>query len=711
VEPLQPGDPGRMGGYRLLARLGAGGMGVVYLGRSPGGRTVAVKVVRERFAGDAEYRARFRREVSAARTVTGAFTAPVLDADPEASSPWLVTAYLPGLTLLQAVGTFGGLPASAVRVLAAGLAEALADIHRTGLAHRDLKPANIMLTGAGPRVVDFGIARPEDATAITRVGAVIGTPGFMSPEQARGDVAGPAGDVFSFGSVLVFAATGKEPFDGGATVDTLRRVEQARPDLDAVADRDLRDLLTDCLRREPGQRPTATELLDRLSGDGTSVQGTRWLPPPLAEAIDLRTAEARRLPGSVLDTGTESTRHSALTSAVMGGETLEPPVTPAGQRGLSRRNLIIAGAATLAAAGGVTAWALSRTSEPQAENTPPPRTTPSSPPAAPPAPPLAVQQWKVKVGDDYPNLFSAGGLVLARDTSDVRGLDPSTGAIRWTLPTTLLGTVSNGVVYVAGNSNPLLTAVDPASGATRWMYRVLFPEAPVWLADNGSVICFGDEDKIRALGSGDGKTRWTATADAKRSLTAAPGIIAAADTSLVALDDANGRTKWTYAIDIGYVQPRFGSGLFFLTDNSGDLHAVHADSGTRAWTSPVGSWTATMLVDADRVYIVGDGGTVFAVKIATGETVWSHRLGNNEGASYGQSNSLGLSGDTVYVGCTDRNVYALSAADGRTRWTYGADSTLTANGPVSVAGLVFVGTKDGYVEALAPPKGGMRAGS
>jgi serine/threonine protein kinase len=695
-----------MGGYRLLARLGAGGMGVVYLGRSPGGRTVAVKVVRERFAGDAEYRARFRREVSAARRVTGAFTAPLLDADPEASSPWLVTAYLPGLTLLQAIDRFGGLPPAAVRVLTAGLAEALADIHRAGLAHRDLKPANIMLTGAGPRVLDFGIARPEDATAITRVGAVVGTPGFMSPEQARGDLAGPAGDVFSLGSVLVFAATGKEPFGGGATADTLRRVERARPDLDSVTDRELRELLAACLRRDPDQRPTAAELLERLGGDKSSINGTRWLPAPLAEAIDLRTAEARQL----TDSAPSSTRHTATTSAVMGGETVEPAVTPAGQRGLSRRNLLIAGAAAVAVGAGVTAWALSRPEEPQAENTLAPRSTPSTPPAAPPAPPPAVRQWRVKVGDDYPNLFSAGGLVLARNPGDVRGLDPLTGTTRWTLPTTLPDTVSNGTVYVAGDSNPVLTAVDPASGATRWRYRVQFPEIAVSLADNGSVTCFGYDEKIRALGSGDGKTRWTANADAKRGLAAWPGTVAVVDAALVALDDAHGRTKWTYALDTGFLQPRFGNGLVFLTDNSGDLHAVHADTGTPAWVNSVGSSSPSLQLGEDTLYVVGDGGTVFAVKIATGETLWSRRLGNNEAASYGRSNSLGLFGDTVYVGCTDRNVYALSASDGRIQWTYGAQTSLTT-GPVSVGGLVFVGTGDGYVEALAPPKGGLRAGS
>jgi serine/threonine protein kinase len=163
VQRLRPDDPERVGHYRLLARLGAGGMGVVHLGRSPGGRLVAVKVISARYTADAEYRARFTREIDAARTVSGAFTASLLDADPDAETPWLATAYLPGLTLREAVGGHGSLPAPAVRTLAAGLAEALVDIHRAGLAHRDLKPGNIMLTSGGPRVIDFGIARPDPA--------------------------------------------------------------------------------------------------------------------------------------------------------------------------------------------------------------------------------------------------------------------------------------------------------------------------------------------------------------------------------------------------------------------------------------------------------------------------------------------------------------------------------------------------------------------
>ena len=320
MQPLEAGDPGEVGGYRLLARLGAGGMGVVYLGRSPGGRAVAVKVVRAGFARDARYRARFRREVAAARTVTGAFTAPLLAADAEAAVPWLVTEYLPGLSLREAIGTYGGPPPAAVRLLAAALAEALVDIHRAGLAHRDLKPENIMLTAGGPRVIDFGIARPDDATAITVPGALLGTPGFMSPEQVAG-AAGPPSDVYSLGATLEYAYGGADaagargvadraPGGGSVrwtpTVDRSPAVDHggdrtrygsAPPGL-ALPDAELRALVADCRRPDADARPTAAELVRRLAPgqEESEALAADWLPPHVTAAIDENASAADHPP-------------------------------------------------------------------------------------------------------------------------------------------------------------------------------------------------------------------------------------------------------------------------------------------------------------------------------------------------------------------------------------------------------------------------------
>ncbi|MFE5036442.1 serine/threonine-protein kinase [Streptomyces sp. NPDC056683] len=199
---LEPGDPRSVGEYQLLRRLGAGGMGRVFLGRSPGGRPVAVKVVRaELVAGQPEFRSRFRREVEAARKVSGAFTAPVVDADPDASLPWLVTSYIAGPSLQDAVAERGPLPATTVLDLAAGLAEALTSIHAAQLVHRDLKPSNVLLAEDGPRVIDFGIARSVESATITQAGLMVGSPGFMSPEQVAGSEVTGASDVFSLGAV------------------------------------------------------------------------------------------------------------------------------------------------------------------------------------------------------------------------------------------------------------------------------------------------------------------------------------------------------------------------------------------------------------------------------------------------------------------------------------------------------------------------------
>lgn len=221
MDELRADDPRWIGAYRLLGRLGVGGMGRVYLARSERGRTVAVKLVRPDLAEREEFRSRFRREVRAARRVGGRWTAPVLDADTEAAVPWVATGYVPGPSLRQVVAKeYGPLPERSVRVLAAGLAHALSDIHAAGLVHRDLKPSNVMITIDGPRVIDFGIARALETVtdaSLTSTGAMVGSPGFMSPEQVRGDRVTPACDIFCLGSVLAYAATGLQPFGASAS--------------------------------------------------------------------------------------------------------------------------------------------------------------------------------------------------------------------------------------------------------------------------------------------------------------------------------------------------------------------------------------------------------------------------------------------------------------------------------------------------------------
>jgi hypothetical protein len=281
VRGLQPGDPQTIGPYRLVGQLGGGGMGRVFLGVSAGGRPVAVKVIRAELAADPEFRMRFGREVAAARRVSGVFTAPVVDSDVDGPSAWLATAYVPGPSLSEAVASHGPLPAGSLLTLAAGLAESLSAIHAAGVVHRDLKPSNVLLAQDGPRVIDFGISRAAESTALTQAGLVIGSPGFMSPEQAEGYEVGMATDIFSLGAVLAFAATGEGPFGAGTTAALLYRVVHGTPGLARVP-AEVRPLIERCLAKDPGQRPTAEGLLAEV---GALQPTASWLPESIIRAF------------------------------------------------------------------------------------------------------------------------------------------------------------------------------------------------------------------------------------------------------------------------------------------------------------------------------------------------------------------------------------------------------------------------------------------
>ncbi|MEY9929160.1 outer membrane protein assembly factor BamB/predicted Ser/Thr protein kinase [Catenulispora sp. GP43] len=284
MQPLESGDPTRIGPYAILGVLGSGGMGKVYLGRSTGGRTVAVKAVRPELADDAQFRQRFRNEIEAAKSVSGAFTAAVVDSDTEAPIPWFATAFIAGISLGDAVSRFGALPEPALRTLTAGLAEAITAVHRAGIIHRDLKPANVLLALDGPYVIDFGITRATEGTALTTAGTVMGSPGFMSPEQASGVRVGPETDMFSLGATLVYAATARSPFGDGPTPALLYRVVSQEPDITGVPD-SLRDMISACLHKEPARRPTTQQILEYLDANAPAPTAGGWLPPHYTDAI------------------------------------------------------------------------------------------------------------------------------------------------------------------------------------------------------------------------------------------------------------------------------------------------------------------------------------------------------------------------------------------------------------------------------------------
>jgi len=379
---LSPGYSESIGGYELIDRLGSGGMGVVYLGRSDSGRQVAIKVVHAGYAQDQEFRTRFKQEVAAARRVSGAFTAPVVDADPDAEQPWMATLYVPGRTLSDIVAKDGPLRGSELRGLALGLVEALRDIHRAGVVHRDLKPSNILMAEDGPRVIDFGISRAVDNEALTVTGRLIGTPPFMSPEQFNSprDVTA-ASDVFSLGSVLVYAATGNRPFDGSSPYLTGYQVMYEAPDLDGVTE-PLRSITERCLDKDPAARPDLAELhrMFRTLPDSaapvapavadsaeTNHQGSRTRPVPRG----LTTAGGKR--------GTGRTR------------------TGHGRRG---RRILISVAVVLAAAG-LTITAVKTASHQTDTSQSPAGSGPASAPTATVTPPPKHVRWDYQIGGAY----------------------------------------------------------------------------------------------------------------------------------------------------------------------------------------------------------------------------------------------------------------------------------------------------------------------
>ncbi|MEV1068317.1 serine/threonine-protein kinase [Streptomyces sp. NPDC050263] len=341
MQPLGDDEPTTVGPYRLLGRLGSGGMGRVFLGRSAGGRTVAVKIVHPHLALDEEFRARFRREVEAARRVGGAWTAPVLDADPEATVPWVATGYAAGPSLAAAVtsdaGSGGGpLPEHSVRVLGAGLAEALAAVHELGLVHRDVKPSNVLLTVDGPLLIDFGIARATDGTAsLTSTGVSVGSPGYMAPEQILGRGASGAADVFSLGAVLAYAATGRPPFPGDSSAALLYKVVHEPPELgepQGALRGDLREVVEACLAKDPTARPAPAELARRLAPEGAArLVADGWLPGALVQQVGRSAVQLLNLEGTAagaaadvapVASGPVAFRSAAVTSGVFG----PPPV-------------------------------------------------------------------------------------------------------------------------------------------------------------------------------------------------------------------------------------------------------------------------------------------------------------------------------------------------------------------------------------------------
>ncbi|MFD7662766.1 PQQ-binding-like beta-propeller repeat protein [Streptomyces sp. NPDC059788] len=718
--------PQYAGRYRLDARLGSGGMGVVHLARSSSGLRLAVKVVHAEFAQDPEFRGRFRQEVAAARRVSGAFTAPVVDADPDADRPWMATLYIPGRTLGEHVKRNGPLSPAEVRRLAAGLAEALRDIHRAGVVHRDLKPGNVLLAADGPKVIDFGISRPADSEMRTETGKLIGTPPFMAPEQfQRPREVGPAADVFALGSVLVHAATGRGPFDSDSPYIVAYQVVHDEADLTGVPE-DLAPLIRTCLAKRPSDRPTPdvlmrllhtevpTEIHDDLLAGVPGAENAR-VPEDVRVAEDIRVPEDVRVPaqrepvrvvsapapsavpGQAEDThvrapaGPEAEAGAEARTGARAGAGAEPDAVPPGEkeaarpaRGARRWAVWSAVAAVLAGAGifaGVRVLG--------AEDTPALQTH------TPGAAAAAFRPWHtplVRRPAGHPAempfcAYGASALFCVERGLKAARVDPEHGAVTWRRPggpvrkgDTPPGApvFSGGLLYVRTPDGKRLEALDPSAGgkgATRWS-KDLAGYGPEVRFVGDTVLLTAADGMVTALDGATHRERWhhrypaqplgqfTAYGDG-RTAYAATVSADGATTVVTAIDPLHGSLRWERRLP--------GSLTLAGTGASGSVYLTAADPLIVTRTAAVVRYdpgthgVRRLPLDApvDDAAAVVRGETAYVLAAGgTLQAVGDRRWSMETSVSRGSAPVLAPQGDRLYFTGADGRLLAVDTRRG-----------------------------------------------
>ncbi|MET9410723.1 serine/threonine-protein kinase [Streptomyces sp. NPDC002935] len=655
--------PRYAGQYLLEAELGSGGMGIVHLARSASGLRLAVKVVHAEFSQDPEFRGRFRQEVAAARRVSGAFTAPVVDADPEAEHPWMATLFIPGPTLAEHVKRNGGLTSDRLRHLMAGLAEALRDIHRAGVVHRDLKPSNVLLADDGPKVIDFGISRPSDSELRTETGKLIGTPPFMAPEQfSRPRHVGPAADVFALGSVIVHAATGSGPFDSDSPYLVAYQVVHDEPDLTGVPE-DMVAIVSRCLAKEPEDRPTPDELMTALRsvsaaydtrafipeqriGNGESVPPARKVPPrPRRERPE----------------GAEDRTHVA-----------------AGKRGGRRWRLPAALALTGLAATVVAVGAFARFGRTETPATDKHVVQPSKSSGFAP--------WDVrptgagaKVAGQPQCTYGSHRLYCIRPGVLAMGIDPANGKVLWSRPdpgwrssdVTSAPVLSGGLLHVLSRGGHRLTALDPATGKTRWGRDTTRYEGGI--APIGAVVLLSDADsEVTALDASTGEELWQHALPGQslpRFSSYGDGVAYAVSsdggpTRVAAVDPKSGAMRWQRLLDHGLTLVHAHAGVLWFTSTDSHQYTnaiVRYDVADRtvkrvALRMPLPG--AQTVIHGDTAYLLADGGALVAVNTRTSAQLWRVET------SVSWSSAPTLAADRLYLSAVDGRLLAIDTAHG-----------------------------------------------
>nr|WP_222109882.1 serine/threonine-protein kinase [Streptomyces cupreus] len=760
-------DPRRIGPFEVLGRLGAGGMGLVYLARSASGRRVAIKTVRTELAEDQLFRVRFTREVEAARAVSGFYTAAVVDADPRAAVPWLATAYVPAPSLEEIVNECGPLPAQAVRWLAAGVAEALQSIHGAGLVHRDLKPSNVLVVEDGPRVIDFGIASGVSNTRLTMTNVAVGTPAYMSPEQAKDSrsVTG-ASDVFSLGSMLVFAATGHPPFHGANPVETVFMLLREGPDLEGLPD-ELRPLIESCMQMEATGRPNPADLQAQLAphlfGSGSDDSGTAsaWLPERAVSLI-----EARR-------NGRPPTKPTPSSGGRSGGRMAPPPPSrdpvpaPVGAPDIGPVRLAgaqvpigpgpraaDARAAAVKApppeAGLVASWSKPRPGVNGADPAVPPA------PTAPPETASGWRPWRFRMSNDVWGTPSVSGDLVYVTSFEVHALDVGTGRRRFkTRDVAWSVAVADGRIHAS--DGPTLFALDCREGGDLWR---LSTDAWVYSlkAERGTVVTGTRGGGVQAWEASTGQKLWELTGAQTdfESPEAGPALHEGTvyvwqDARLRALDARTGDERWSYpigdaascggvpvrvsqAVD-GYVYVSAGTRVLALDVTSGQVR-WHFEAPAVFLCPP--TFVPGPAVTGGGVYLADYLGTVYALDATDGRDRWriatesrssvepvlvaaGHvHVGSGKGlytldavtgtpkwrfqAGGDIVGAPSVAEGRIHFGSTDHLLYTLKADDGRLRWKLATGGEITGS-PVVRDGVVYACSKDRCVYALDAEKG------
>ncbi|MFJ2638539.1 PQQ-binding-like beta-propeller repeat protein [Streptomyces sp. NPDC087511] len=742
VEQLTQHDPRRIGPFEVLGRLGAGGMGLVYLARSASGRRVAIKTVRTELAEDQLFRVRFTREVEAARAVSGFYTAAVVDADPRAAVPWLATAYVPAPSLEEIVSECGPMPAQAVRWLAAGIAEALQSIHGAGLVHRDMKPSNVLVVEDGPRVIDFGIASGVSNTRLTMTNVAVGTPAYMSPEQARDSrsVTG-ASDVFSLGSTLVFAATGHAPFHGANPVETVFMLLREGPDLEGLPG-ELRPLIESCMQMDAGLRPTPADLQAQLaphlfaSGGDDSGTASAWLPTSATAMIEQRRGGRKTAaPVPVPPPPPQPPAPGRDTAWRSGADLRSPapapvpapdaggPVRLPGAKvpiGPGPRAQAVRSPAT-ADAGPATGWVRPPAGVTGAAMTAPapvPVPAPAHAPEPPPGPDR-WRPWRFRMSNDVWGTPVVAGDLLYVTSFEVHALDVGNGRRQFkTRDVAWVMAVEGGRIHAS--DGPSLYALDAATGAERWRLQT-----DAWVyslkAERGTVVTGTRGGGVQAWEASTGEKLWESGGVQTDFETAEAGpaihdgtVYLWQDARLRAVDARTGVERWSYPIgdaaSCGGVPVRVTAapdGFVYVCAGARVL-AVDTVSGHVRWhfESPAvflspPAFAPGPAVTGGGVYLADYLGTVYALDASTGKDRW--RIATEARQSI---EPVLVTGGNVHVG-SGSALYTLDAVTGTPKWRFAAGGEVVG-APVVADGRVHFGSADHVLYTLDAAGGQLR---